>query len=110
MLSNGQRPTEFTSTIVDYPESDGLRTLCRDGIPGEDDPVLQKKYRVFARGAGVGKSEISWVEGNEIKTVKDLDEDADSFHLNPTLHAKASHVGFRVVLLTTPVGAQRSDR
>ncbi len=103
-LPNNARPTELTSSLMDF--SSGLadlRTLCQNGVPGVDDPNLKKEYNAALRGSGPEGEEISWIKGQEtrsLKSVKDLTDEAGEFTLTPGEFGKSDYAGFRVVLLT----------
>ncbi len=95
---------ELTRTLWNHLSERGdLLELCKNGVPNSDDPVFQKKYQVALRGSWSDeneKNEMTWLKGQEVKTVDDLDSDAASFSLAPGKFAKSARVGFRVVILT----------
>lgn len=103
-LKDGRRPTEMTRDYTDaFSETSDLRLLCKNGIPGPDDPVFRKNPQVYLRGAGPEKSEILWVKDQHdrfVKSVSDLEKDAETISLATEGIGRVPFAGFRVVILT----------
>lgn len=105
-LTDGKRPTELTRSLIsDFFESSDLRTLCQNGIPKPDDPVMQKNFEVLLRGAGEKGDELTWLKDGDtrgVKTIKDLTEEATRLALFADAIGRVDFASFRVVVLTDP--------